>query len=129
MGWLRKLFGGGSVGDRAERIVGRGHVMITDGESVDSASDYVTVVAEIAAITGGLLRFDTIACVEDDGPGEDDDADQDATRVLTLTQAGRTWTGRLQGRTDWIDETRARSPSSVAQRGCIRFAGDPGDRN
>lgn len=84
-----------------ERIVGARHVFITDGESADDARDYEPLVAQIAAITDGALRFEMVACVE--GPATDGDR---TTRVLTLAHGARTWTTRLEGHTDWIDSER-----------------------
>lgn len=86
MSWLSK-----SIVDGPAKIVGSKHVVVMDGECVDAAEDYLPVIREIAAITG-VLRFDHIECEEDD-----------AGRLVTLVQAGRTWTGRVQGNTDWID--------------------------
>lgn len=82
--------------DEPGRIVGARHVFMTDGESVDDARDYVPLIAQIASITDGALRFDRVTCVEE----------RDKTRVLTLAQGTRTWTGELQGDTDWIDNER-----------------------
>lgn len=87
MSWFSR-----SIVDEPAKIVGKKHVVVMDGECVDMAEDYVEVIRDIAAITG-VLRFDRIECEEDD-----DD------RIVTLAQGGRTWTGRVQGNTDWVDD-------------------------
>lgn len=99
MSWFSRLLGKvapSSVFDEPARIVGRAQVVVMDGEGVDTAEDYLPVIGEIAAITGGALRFEHVACYEDD----------DGERVVTLRQAGRTWTGHVRGSTDWIDDAR-----------------------
>jgi hypothetical protein len=103
MGWFQRLFRRapasappGSVSARrrgAAAIVGAEHVLVVDGESVDDARDYIPLLERIAAITGGVLRFDRITCFG-----------QPSGRKLMLTQGGRTWGGVLAGNTDWIDE-------------------------
>ncbi|MBS1121777.1 MAG: hypothetical protein H6Q90_4005 [Deltaproteobacteria bacterium] len=95
MSWLRRVFGR-DPSARAERMAGAGHTLIVDGESVDCAEDYIPLVRAIAGITNGALAIDDVTCDEEDG--------EEAVRVLTLTRGGRTWTGRLQGSTDWIDQ-------------------------
>jgi hypothetical protein len=100
-----------TLADEPASIVGARNVFITDAESVDDARDYEPLVAQIAAITDGALRFDRATCVEGPPPTDDElDADRglerDTTRVLTLAQGARTWTGRLQGTTDWVDGDR-----------------------
>jgi hypothetical protein len=116
MGWLGKLFGRtelakASIIDEPARIVGAAHVLIMDGERVDDARDYIGVVAEIAAITGGALRFDEVTCTEsgpptDDELDEDETLDRDATRVLVVRTGRHVFEGRLRGHTDWIDGER-----------------------
>jgi len=94
------------------RLIGRSRRAVTmDGESVDTADDYIDVVRDIAAITGGILELDRVRCVEAAPPSNDELDDdrtleRDTTRVMTLGRGDRTWTGRLQGHTDWIDQQR-----------------------
>jgi hypothetical protein len=113
MSWFRRRARGEppSLLAPAERIVGAGRTLVTDGERVDHARDYEPLVREIEAITGGVLRFDAVSCEEIEPPDDDPDDDpladaRELTRELRLTRAGRTWTGRLQGETDWIDGER-----------------------
>lgn len=99
MGWLSDLF----ARKRPAIADAPAKVLVIDGECVDDAASYERVVREVAAITGGMLTFDRITCVEGDPPSEDE---PDATRMMTLVRGDRTWTGRLRGRTDWIDGER-----------------------
>jgi hypothetical protein len=113
MGWFADLFARKrpSITDGPAHIVGAAHVLVVDGERVDDAADYISVVREIGAITDGALQLDRVTCVEGEPPSDDeldDDAtlEVDTTRVMTLVRGDRTWTGRLRGHTDWIDSDR-----------------------
>jgi hypothetical protein len=73
-------------------IVGHKRVVSMDGERVDDACDYESVVASLAKISGGALAYDRVSCTEEaDG------------RRLVLERGGTLAGGLVRGNTDWID--------------------------
>ncbi len=71
--------------------VGEARVLTIDGECVDDARSYESVVARLAALSGGALVYDRIDCVEQlDG------------RRLTLRR-GDLLVGGVLAKGDWID--------------------------
>jgi hypothetical protein len=96
MRWLSRLFSARPLppGLAVMRsVVGDGHVVSMDGERVDSAPDYESVVRELAAISGGALAYDRFACTEEaDG------------RRLVLHRGDAATAGVLRGDTHWIDQ-------------------------
>ncbi len=102
MGWLSRLFSSRPrvtpgrpvpVGLMAMReVVGDKHVVSMDGESVDDARSYESVVASLAKISGGALAYDRVACTEEPGG-----------RRLVLERDGTITSGLVRGDTDWID--------------------------
>lgn len=87
MGWLSR--------DPVEKVLGSGRSYVTDAETVDQASDYVPLIKAIAAVTGGMLDFERIECVE-----------MGKIRTITLVQDDRPWMGVVDGDTDWIDSEK-----------------------
>ena len=94
-----------------EDLVASEHILVTDGESVDAASDYLRLVEDLIALTGGDIQLDQVDCTEE----------QDKRRLqvcvssperptlfgLPLPRAfGKRYVfADLEGRTDWIDDS------------------------
>lgn len=66
--------------------------VVLDGECVDGAADYVSVINNILGLTAGEISLDVIECVEVDG-----------YRQLTIAKETKTWKAKLHGETDYVD--------------------------
>lgn len=73
-------------------VVGKRHVVVMDGESVDAADDYRGVVTALARSSGGALEFDALECTE-----------EAEGRRLVLRRGAAVTEGMVTGETDWID--------------------------
>ncbi|MBN2498231.1 MAG: hypothetical protein JXR96_26810 [Deltaproteobacteria bacterium] len=75
-----------------DRVAPGAPFAVFDAECADEAADYRSVVDAIAGITGGEIRFDSVACEERAGH-----------RLLELSRGSRTWQTELESGSDWVD--------------------------
>ncbi len=96
MSWYSRLFGATRRTPPPLRamfeVVGKRHVVVMDGESVDAADDYRGVVTALARSSGGALEFDALECTE-----------EAEGRRLVLRRGAAVTEGVVAGETDWID--------------------------